>query len=100
MKLKNSNYIRRTKELDNALTNIRNRMNQFKNEHKELFFDPDYNTDFALYGKTWKMLENEDYSGVVFDAGTYKVDTDQSSKFVVHYDTIGGKIKDIFVVES
>jgi hypothetical protein len=100
MKLKNSIYIKRTKELDNAVTNIQKRMNQFKNEHKELFFDPDYNTDFALYGKTWKMLENAEYSGAVFDAGNYKVDTDQTSKFVVHYDTINQKIKDIYIVES
>ena len=100
MKLKNSNYVKRTKELDNAVNNIQKRMNQFKNNHKDQFFDPEYNRDFALFGKIWRLLETEELSTVVFDAGIYKIDTDQSSKFVVHFDTLKDKIKDIFIVEA
>jgi len=100
MKLKNSNYIKRTKELDLAVNNIQKRMNQFKNNHKELFYSPDYNTDFALFGKTWRMLETDEISMAVFDAGIYKIDTDKSNKFVVHFDTLKDKIKDIFIVEA
>lgn len=103
MAKKNVTSIPRTKLLDTAISNIQNRVNQFKNFYTDTLYKEEYDVDYNIAGKQFVRKPSED-ADFVFYVGTYKVDprVDETgqAEFVVHYDNLNRKIKNIFVLTN
>ena len=103
MKQVNVNMTPRTKTLDMAVANIQMRVNMFKSAHEEELNKDEYNVDFNIAGRSFFRLPSED-EYFTFNVGSYKVDPRVSpterAEFLVKYDNIGRRIKDIFILAN
>jgi len=96
-----TNMIPRTKLLDLATANIQMRMNEFKNLHQDVFYGEEYGVDYNVAGRAFFRLPSTD-EYFIFNVGSYRVDPRVSpterADFLVKYNPIEARIKDIFVL--
>jgi hypothetical protein len=93
MKLIDSNYLKRTKLLDEATTSIQRRMNMFKTMHKADIFEPNFEVDYFVAGKSWVRVFDADALYAVYKVGAYRVsESSPSLEFTVHFDNVANRI--------